>query len=174
MYRTVARVCAPVLLVITTFSLALPAQAAPQKTAPVSAVQDVTPGTTLSAKSASPVARAASGARIMRVAASKAGSPYVYGAAGPNAFDCSGYTSWVFRQVGKGLPRTSGAQAGATMRIAAGNRQVGDLVFFHTGGDVYHVGIYAGGGNIWHSARPGTVVHREHIWTSSVFYGRVR
>lgn len=174
MYRTVARIFAPILLVATTFSLAVPAQAAPQKAAPVTAVQDVKAGTTLSARSTSTLARPASGARVMRVAASKAGSPYVYGATGPNTFDCSGYTSWVFRQVGKGLPRTSGAQAGATMRIAARDRRVGDLVFFHSGGDVYHVGIYAGRGNIWHSARPGTVVHRAHIWSSSVFYGRVR
>lgn len=110
--------------------------------------------------------------RVMDTVRSRAGKPYVYGAAGPNAFDCSGLVQWVYRHVGENLPRTSGAQAGATQRIR--NPQVGDLVFFTSGGRVYHVGIYAGNHTLWHASRPGVPVRRDRIWTGSVFYGRVR
>ena len=109
---------------------------------------------------------------VLRIAASKAGTPYVYGATGPSAFDCSGFTQWVFNRVGKSLPRTAAAQAGAVRRISADDARPGDLVFFTGSGGVYHVGIYAGGGAIWHAPRPGEGVRREQIWTSSVFYGR--
>lgn len=47
-------------------------------------------------------------------------------------------------------------------------------MFFHYGRSVYHVGIYAGKGKIWHSPRTGAVVRLEKIWTKSVYYGRVR
>lgn len=110
--------------------------------------------------------------RVVRAARSRLGRPYQYGAAGPNAFDCSGLTQWVYRQSGKYLPRTSGAQAGATMRVRS--PRVGDLVFFHNGGHVYHVGIYAGGHQLWHASRPGVPVTKARIWTGSIFYGRVR
>jgi cell wall-associated NlpC family hydrolase len=112
--------------------------------------------------------------RVIHVAASKAGTPYRYGADGPSAFDCSGYTKWVFSKLGRHLPRTSSAQAGAVRHVSRANRHRGDLVFFSSGGHVYHVGIYAGHDRVWHAPRPGERVHREHIWTSSVSYGRVR
>ena len=111
---------------------------------------------------------------VMKVAASKRGAPYRYGATGPRAFDCSGYTRWVFRKVGRYLPRTSSAQARAARHIRRSQRHRGDLVFFRSGGHVYHVGIYAGRGRIWHAPRSGERVHRERIWTRSVSYGRVR
>ena len=111
---------------------------------------------------------------VVHVAASKAGTPYRYGASGPRAFDCSGYTKWVFSKIGRHLPRTSSAQAGAVRHVSRANRHRGDLVFFRSGGHVYHVGIYAGHNRVWHSPRPGQRVKREHIWTRSVSYGRVR
>lgn len=114
---------------------------------------------------------AAVGERAIAAARSRAGDPYVYGAAGPHSFDCSGLTQWSFRRAGKYLPRTSGAQAGATQRVARPRR--GDLVFFSNGGRVYHVGIYAGDHRLWHAPRPGQGVRLERIWTSA-FYGRVR
>jgi cell wall-associated NlpC family hydrolase len=112
------------------------------------------------------------GNRAVAVARSRAGSSYAYGGNGPRAFDCSGLTRWVFKRLGKRLPRTSDAQAGATRRVKHPRR--GDLVFFHNGGDVYHVGVYAGRRQLWHASRPGTPVRKERIWTGSVFYGRVR
>ncbi len=82
--------------------------------------------------------------RVVHVAASKAGTPYRYGASGPGAFDCSGFTKWVFSRLGRHLPRTSSAQAGAVRHVSRSQRHKGDLVFFRSGGHVYHVGIYAG------------------------------
>jgi cell wall-associated NlpC family hydrolase len=111
--------------------------------------------------------------RVVHIAASKKGTPYRYGAVGPNAFDCSGYTRWVFARVGRHLPRTSSAQAGAVRRVSRSARRSGDLVFFRSGGHVYHVGIYAGHGYVWHAPRTGQRVHREKLWTRAVSYGRV-
>jgi cell wall-associated NlpC family hydrolase len=112
--------------------------------------------------------------RVLHIAASKAGTPYRYGASGPRAFDCSGYTRWVFRKIGRHLPHNSAAQSRSVRHVSAKNRQRGDLVFFKSGGHVYHVGIYAGKHRVWHAPRPGQSVHRAKIWTRSVSYGRVR
>lgn len=111
------------------------------------------------------------GEQIIALASNEAGDPYVYGAAGPDAFDCSGYTQYVFAQVGIALPHSSSAQAGMAQPVS--DPQPGDLVFFTGSGGVYHVAIYAGDGYVWHSPRPGDVVNKTQIWTSSVFYGRV-
>lgn len=89
-------------------------------------------------------------------ALSKVGSPYVYGAAGPDAFDCSGLVQWAYRQAGMELPRTSGAQLGAGTPVALGDLRPGDLVSFYGGG---HSGLYAGDGNVVHAATSGSPVH---------------
>ena len=113
-------------------------------------------------------------ARVLRVARAQTGDRYAYGAAGPNAFDCSGLTSYVYRvATGKRLPHSSSAQQGSTRRISAASARRGDLVFFHDGGHVYHVAIYAGHHTVIHAPYPGQRVHRERIWTSAVTYGRV-
>ncbi|WP_330456476.1 C40 family peptidase [Streptomyces sp. NBC_00820] len=111
--------------------------------------------------------------KALQVAASKKGSPYRYGATGPRRFDCSGLTLYSFKRVGKSLPRTAAQQYNKTHHVSAGRRKAGDLVFFHSGSSVYHVGIYAGKGRIWHAPKTGTVVRLEKIWTKSVWYGRV-
>lgn len=108
-------------------------------------------------------------------ARSRKGSPYRYGATGPHRFDCSGLTRWVYARVGKSLPHSSSAQVHDVKRIwHRGNVRRGDLVFFTSRGSVYHVAVYAGHGYIWHAPYSGTRVRRDHIWTGSVFYGRVR
>ncbi|MEV5874794.1 C40 family peptidase [Streptomyces sp. NPDC052101] len=111
--------------------------------------------------------------KALQVAASKKGAPYQYGATGPRRFDCSGLTLYSFKKAGKTLPRTAAQQYNKTHHISAGSRQAGDLVFFHSGSYVYHVGIYAGHGQIWHAPRTGDVVRLQKIWTKSVWYGRV-
>ncbi|MFF7754400.1 C40 family peptidase [Streptomyces sp. NPDC007971] len=111
--------------------------------------------------------------KALQIAASKKGSPYQYGATGPRRFDCSGLTLYSFKKVGKKLPRTAAQQYNRTHHISAGSRKAGDLVFFHSGSSVYHVGIYAGKNKIWHAPRTGAVVRLERIWTRSVWYGRV-
>lgn len=112
--------------------------------------------------------------RVVDIAASKHGTPYRYGASGPTAFDCSGFTRWVYAKTGRHLPRTSSAQAGAARHVSRADRRRGDLVFFRSGGRVYHVAIYAGKNSVWHAPRSGERVHRERIWTGSVSYGRMR
>ncbi|MCP2278848.1 Cell wall-associated hydrolase, NlpC family [Nocardia amikacinitolerans] len=88
-------------------------------------------------------------------AMSKLGSPYVYGAAGPNAFDCSGLVQWSYRQAGMELPRTSGAQLASGTPVSLDDLQPGDLVSFYGGG---HSGLYAGDGNVIHASTSGTPV----------------
>ncbi|MEV5505445.1 C40 family peptidase [Streptomyces orinoci] len=112
-------------------------------------------------------------ARALQIAASKMGAPYQWGATGPYRFDCSGLTLYSFKRAGKQLPRTAQAQYNRTRHIPRSARQVGDLVFFHSGRGVYHVGIYAGNGKILHAPKTGSVVRFERIWTNSVWYGRV-
>ncbi|NJP44904.1 C40 family peptidase [Actinacidiphila epipremni] len=95
-------------------------------------------------------------------AKSKLGDSYVYGASGPNTFDCSGLTSWAYRQAGVSLPRTAAEQANAGTRIYSQSQlAVGDLVIFY--GDHHHVGLYAGDGMVLHAPKPGTVVRYESI-----------
>jgi cell wall-associated NlpC family hydrolase len=107
-------------------------------------------------------------------ARSKSGARYLYGAAGPTRFDCSGLTKWVYGRAGKTIPRTTTLQYRATIRVARANRRPGDLVFFSSrAAGIYHVGIYAGSNRIWHSPRTGDHVRLSIIWTT-VSYGRVR
>lgn len=114
------------------------------------------------------------GAKALQIAASKRGSPYKYGASGPYRFDCSGLTLYSYRRAGKRLPRSAQSQYNKTRHLAASQRQRGDLVFFHRGRSVYHVGIYAGSNKMWHSPNRRSVVRLERIWSKSVWYGRVR
>ncbi|MBA3265037.1 MAG: C40 family peptidase [Nocardioidaceae bacterium] len=114
----------------------------------------------------------------VEIAVSQKGDPYVYGAAGPNAFDCSGLTMYSFGKAGIKLPRSSDAQATAVRRIAKKNMRRGDLMFFHSGGNVYHEAIFLGrnNGQTWllHASRSGTPVKRDPVWTSSWFGGTMR
>ncbi|ONM46095.1 C40 family peptidase [Nocardia donostiensis] len=96
------------------------------------------------------------GQLALDAAMSKQGAPYVYGAAGPDAFDCSGLVQWSYRQAGRELPRTSGAQLAAGTPVSLNDLQPGDLVSFYGGG---HSGLYAGNGNVIHAATSGTPVH---------------
>jgi peptidoglycan DL-endopeptidase CwlO len=89
-------------------------------------------------------------------ALSKLGKAYVYGATGPNTFDCSGLTSWAYNQGGVSLPRTSGAQSKFGAAVSRSALQPGDLVFY--GSPVHHVGIYLGDGKMVHAPDTGDVV----------------
>lgn len=96
---------------------------------------------------------------IVNFAQKYQGVPYVYGANGPSAFDCSGFTSFVFKNFGISLPRSANAQGNAAIGTKISNRgdlQPGDLVFFTNsrGSErpVHHAGIYIGGGNFIHAS----------------------
>jgi len=113
-------------------------------------------------------------ALVLRLAAALRGRPYHYGAVGPRSFDCSGFTRYVFgRAVHRSLPHSSAAQYRLSHKIAKSAIRPGDLVFFVSGGHVYHVGIYAGHGLIWHAPHTGDHVRLAAISTSSWVAGRV-
>ena len=112
--------------------------------------------------------------RIMQVARNQKGDPYVYGAAGPGAFDCSGLTMFVYRKAaGISMQHSASAQSHRGHRVSRKAARPGDLVFMYDGGGVYHAAIYAGKGDIIHASRPGTNVKRDPIWTSRYFIVRV-
>lgn len=103
-------------------------------------------------------APAANNGSVIGIAHSLSGIPYVYGGTTVSGFDCSGFTSYVFRQAGRSLPRTAAGQYAGTSRVSRGEAQPGDLVFFNQGGGIDHVGIYLGGGNFIGSQYNGVVV----------------
>ncbi len=98
------------------------------------------------------------GDRIVSTAASFEGTPYVYGATGPSSFDCSGFTSYVFKKMGISLPRTAQQQYDAVQHISKSQAQPGDLVFMGGSNSIYHVAIYAGNNKIWTAPEPGESV----------------
>lgn len=117
-----------------------------------------------------PPTRAARG-EVVSVALRYLGAPYHWGADGPSSFDCSGFTMFVYNQVGVSLPHSSGAQFGSGERVSRSDLQPGDLVFF--GSPIHHVGIYVGGGSYVHAPRTGDVV-RVAVLDRSDYVGAVR
>ncbi len=110
-------------------------------------------------------------AAAVHYALAQVGDAYVYGAAGPNAFDCSGLTMMAWAQAGVGLPHSSSAQYGSGPHIAAGALQPGDLVFYYS--PISHVGMYIGNGMIVHAANPGAGVRVAGLY-SMPYVGAVR
>ncbi len=88
----------------------------------------------------------------VRTALAQVGDSYVYGADGPDSFDCSGLTSYAWRAAGVSLPRSSRAQYSAGRKVDKSDLQPGDLVYYYS--PISHVGIYIGGGKIVHAANP--------------------
>jgi len=113
-----------------------------------------------------------------RVARRQKGDPYSYGAAGPNRFDCSGLTYFAYGKVGIRMQRSSDAQYRQVRHIKKRNMRRGDLMFFHSGGSVYHVGIYVGRKHgdrmILHAPSTGRVVNRDPVWTGQWKAGTLR
>lgn len=130
----------------------------------------------------SDAARMSRGERIklgMRITVDQKGDPYRYGAAGPDAFDCSGLIYYSYRKAGfDRIPRTSDAQSRYFRRISKSNMRRGDFVFFYRGGDVYHMGVFAGRENgrayIVHAPYGNNRVRRDPIWTDAWFGGTLR
>ena len=99
------------------------------------------------------------------------GKAYVYGAAGPSAFDCSGLTMRAWGAAGVGLSHSSRAQTGEGAPVSQGQLQPGDLVFYYS--PVSHVGIYIGNGMIVHAANPSSGVRVDPV-NSMPYSGAVR
>ncbi|MGW9305363.1 NlpC/P60 family protein [Streptomyces cyaneofuscatus] len=109
-----------------------------------------------SAPRASVAAPNSRAARAVSFAHGAIGKPYVWGATGPNAFDCSGLTQAAWKAAGVSLPRTTYTQINAGQRVSRSELAPGDLVFFYSG--ISHVGLYIGGGQMIHAPRPGAPV----------------
>ncbi len=110
-------------------------------------------------------------AAAVQYALAQVGDAYVYGAAGPSAFDCSGLTMMAWAQAGVGLPHSSSAQYGSGPHIAMSDLQPGDLVFYYS--PISHVGMYIGNGMIVHAANPSTGVVVSSV-SSMPYSGAVR
>jgi len=110
-------------------------------------------------------------AAAVNYAMAQVGDSYVYGAAGPDAFDCSGLTMMAWAQAGVGLPHSSSAQMGSGSRVSSTDLQPGDLVFYYS--PVSHVAIYIGNGLIVHAANPSTGVVVAGVF-SMPYSGAVR
>lgn len=102
------------------------------------------------------------GSTVVETAKNYIGSSYVYGASGPNSFDCSGFTSYVFKQHGVTLNRTAAGQYSNGVAVSRDQLQPGDLVMFGKSG-INHVGIYIGGGQIVHAANTSRGVTTDTI-----------
>jgi cell wall-associated NlpC family hydrolase len=140
--------------------------ATPRRTSTASA------GAGQSAPAPVPVLSSGRGATIVAIAMRYLGVPYVYGGASPRGFDCSGFTGYVFAQLGISLARSADGQYRSVPRISRSEAQPGDLVFYLSGGSAYHVGIYLGGNNMIAAPHTGTVVRVQPIYSSNIAFGR--
>ncbi|MFE7420781.1 NlpC/P60 family protein [Rhodococcus sp. NPDC057529] len=112
-----------------------------------------------------------SGTSALQAGMTRIGDPYVWGATGPDQFDCSGLVVWAYKQIGKTLPRSSQAQASGGTPVSRDELQPGDVVLFYN--DASHVGLYAGNGNILHASTFGVPVKIESM-AKFPFYGARR
>ena len=110
-------------------------------------------------------------AAAVKYALAQVGDAYVYGAAGPNSWDCSGLTMVAWAQAGVSLPHSSSAQASSGPQVSFSDLQPGDLVFYYS--PISHVGLYIGGGKIVHAANPSTGVVVSGV-NSMPYSGAVR
>ncbi|WP_019629500.1 NlpC/P60 family protein [Actinomadura atramentaria] len=112
-------------------------------------------------------------AKMARKAYSKLGSAYVWGAAGPSTFDCSGLVVWAYAQVGKpGLPHYTGDLYQLGTHVSRGSLRSGDLVYF--GSNLHHMGIYLGNGMFLHAPSTGDVVKISRLSDRSDYAGANR
>lgn len=113
---------------------------------------------TATTSSNSSSAAPASSNNVIAYASNFTGTPYVWGGSTPSGFDCSGFTSYVYRHFGVSIGRTTYDQINAGSSVSRDQLQSGDLVFFGSSGNPTHVGIYVGNGAYIHSPRTGDVV----------------
>lgn len=148
-----------------------PAAPAPSSTPPPAPPITPDPPTT----TAPPVSAGAS--RAVAFAREQLGEKYRYGAAGPDAWDCSGLTMKAWAAGGKSLPHYSGAQYSLSTPITASQLRPGDLLFWASNkspSSIYHVGLYVGGGRMIHAPRTGQNVSEVSInyWIPATFFAR--
>jgi cell wall-associated NlpC family hydrolase len=110
----------------------------------------------------------------VRVAEDQLGKPYVWGAEGPDSFDCSGLTKYAYAAAGISLPHYTGDQWNAGRHVAESELRPGDLIFF--GSDLHHMAMYVGGGQLIHAPHSGDVVRFASLsgWFQDNYAGAVR
>ncbi|MEO8556753.1 MAG: NlpC/P60 family protein, partial [Actinomycetota bacterium] len=110
---------------------------------------------------------------VIAFARKQIGDPYVWGAAGPNTWDCSGLTQQAWAQAGVYLSHYTGYQWNETSRVPLSDLQPGDLVFFGADGpSSHHVGLYVGNGRMIEAPYTGALVRESSIWRSDTLpYG---
>ena len=146
----------------------------PSPTAPPSATPPPAPTPAPPPPAAPPPGSGASAA--IAFARDQIGEPYKYGAAGPNAWDCSGLTMMAWKAGGKSLPHYSVAQYEQSTPISVGQLQPGDLIFWGSSpSSIYHVGLYVGDGQMIHAPRSGVPVQQVsmYYWISPSYFARV-
>jgi cell wall-associated NlpC family hydrolase len=99
---------------------------------------------------------------VVQIALKYLGRPYVWAASGPRSFDCSGFTMFVYAQVGVHLPHSSAMQINSGARVSRANLQPGDLLFFYS--PIHHVAIYIGNGKMVHAPHSGDVVSIDDVY----------
>lgn len=112
-------------------------------------------GNTLNENEGSSESTSAFGTKVVSLAKKQLGKPYVWGATGPNSFDCSGLCQYVYKKCGKNIPRVASDQYKSSKKVSKSKLQAGDLVFFSSyvgGTSVGHVGIYIGNNKMIHAA----------------------
>jgi cell wall-associated NlpC family hydrolase len=128
--------------------------------------------------SASPLAPTAALDTVLKAAMSRRGLPYVYGAAGPDSFDCSGLVQWSFAQAGIVMPRVAADQALSGPAVPVSQLAPGDLLFYHTDPTapdyISHVAIYLGNGLMIQAPEPGMDVEVVPADFGSEFAGAIR
>jgi cell wall-associated NlpC family hydrolase len=124
--------------------------------------------TSTGSSEASSVPASAVGSSVISVASRYVGVPYVSGGTSPSGFDCSGFTQYVFAQLGVSLPRSSADQRYAGTVVSRADAQPGDLIW--TPG---HIAIYAGGNSQIDAPRPGKTIQFRNIWQSNPTFIRV-
>jgi peptidoglycan DL-endopeptidase CwlO len=107
----------------------------------------------------------------IKYACAQIGDDYVWGADGPDSFDCSGLTMAAWRAAGISLPHNARSQWSSVQHVSRSNLRIGDLVFYYS--DIHHVGIYAGNGWIVHASRAGVPIMMRKIDAAPIYgYGR--
>lgn len=147
-------------------------QAEPAPAAPVTATPASTSTEEVEQRApqkAVPSSSSAIGSKAVAIAFRYQGTPYLWGGSSPRGFDCSGFTRYVYKQVGKDLGRTVSDQRGDVKIVSRSKAQPGDLIFFNTS----HIGIYLGNGMMIDAPRRGKTIQPRKIYSSSVQFGRV-
>ncbi|WP_163659742.1 C40 family peptidase [Mycobacterium branderi] len=119
-----------------------------------------------------PTAAADAATQVVDVARTALGKPYAWGAAGPDAFDCSGLIFWAYAQIGITVPRTSQQQAIGGQPVDRNDLQPGDVVTFYP--DASHAALYTGGGNVIQASTYGRPVQEVPLEQAGPFHNARR